>query len=99
MLGTQGAPARSRRRDRRTRELSEAAPEPLPSARATVVRAQPFASREEACAWLAGLGAEEEALDDELGSALAALNRALRLYRAATADPYLAELSAGRALV
>ncbi|MEA2377143.1 MAG: hypothetical protein QOD13_1050 [Thermoleophilaceae bacterium] len=100
VFGTQGAPARHRRRDRRPRELSSAqAAEPVPTARATVVRAAAFSSGAEAAAWFAGLRADEEALDAEVGSAVVVLNRALRLRRAATADPYLAELSADRALV
>jgi hypothetical protein len=99
VLGTLGAPARHRRRDRRPRELSAAEPEPLPSARATVVRPVAFGSTDEAGGWLAELRANEERVDAEVVDALRAVNRALRARRAATADPYLAELSADRALV
>jgi hypothetical protein len=96
VLGTQGAPARQRRRDR---EVSEASPELVPTARATVVRAVAFGSDHEASAWLAELRADKERLDAELAGALAMLNRALRSHRAATADPYVAEVSFERALV
>jgi hypothetical protein len=99
VIGTQGAPARRRRRDRSARQVSEVAAEPVPTARATVVRAVAFSSGDEASGWLAELRADEGTLDVEVGAALAVLNRALRLRRAATADPYLAELSADRALV
>jgi hypothetical protein len=95
VLGTEGAPARQRR----TREVADAEPELVPTARATVVRAEAFGSRDEASWWLAGLRADEEAVDRELSAALAVLNRALRSWRAARADPYLAELSFERALV
>lgn len=99
MLGTQGAPPRQRRRDRRPRELGDAVPEPVPTARATVVRADAFGSADEAAGWLAGVGDEEDTLHAELDAAVAVLNRGLRLHRAATADPYVAELSVDRALV
>jgi hypothetical protein len=59
-----------------------------------VVRAAPFSSMEEAAAWLSGLD-----VDSELDSALSALNRALHAHRVATADPYVTEVSASRALV
>jgi hypothetical protein len=99
VLGTLGAPERHWLRDRRPRELDEAAPEPVPTSRATVVRPDPFASSEDASAWLAGLRRDAEARDAELAQALAILNRALRAQRAAAADPYVHDVSAERALV
>ena len=98
VLGTHSAPARHRRRDRRVREIADAEPQPVPTARATVVRAEAFGSGEDARSWLAELRADEEGLAAELSAALAILNRALRARRAATADPYLAEVSAERSL-
>jgi hypothetical protein len=59
-----------------------------------VVRAAPFSSTEEAAAWLSGLD-----VDSELDSALSVLNRALHAHRVATADAYVTEVSASRALV
>jgi hypothetical protein len=59
-----------------------------------VVRAAPFSSTEEASAWLSGLD-----VDSELDSALSVLNRALHAHRVATADAYVTEVSASRALV
>ena len=99
MLGTLGAPERRRLKGRRPREVEEAGPEPVPTHRATVVRPEPFASRDEAAAWLASLRGDEEALAAAVEVALGVLNRALRARRAATADPWLADVSAERALV
>jgi hypothetical protein len=99
MLATLGAPERRRLRGRRARPVEEAEPEPVPTSRATVVRPEPFGSREEAAAWLAGLRGDDDRIEEELDGALRTLNRALRATRAATADPWLAEVSAERALV
>ncbi|MEA2330064.1 MAG: hypothetical protein QOH58_202 [Thermoleophilaceae bacterium] len=99
MLSTEGTPRQARGRGRRPREISEAEPEPVPTARATVVRPEPFGSPEAAGAWLGGLRGDEDSLEAELQAGLGVLNRALRARRAATADPYLSEVSAERALV
>jgi hypothetical protein len=99
VLSTLGAPERRRLRGRRARPVEEASPEPVPTSRATVVRPEPFESREEAAAWLATLQANDSAMTEELEQALRILNRALRAHRAATADSWLGEVSADRALV
>jgi hypothetical protein len=99
VLGTLGAPERRGLRGRRARPVEEAEPEPVPTSRATVVRPEPFGSREEAAEWLAGLRGNDSAMEGELDAALRILNRALRAHRAAAADPWLAEVSADRALV
>jgi hypothetical protein len=99
VLTTLGAPERRRLRGRRARRVEEAGAEPVPTARATVVRAEAFGSRQEAAGWLAGLGADDDAARAVVDDALRTLNRALRARRAATADPWLAEVSAERALV
>jgi hypothetical protein len=99
VLGTLGAPERRRLRGRRARPVEEAEPEPVPTSRATVVRPEPFRSPEEAAAWLAGLRGDDDRIEEELDGALRTLNQALRATRAATADPWLAEVSAERALV
>jgi hypothetical protein len=91
VLSTLGAPQRGRLRGGRPRPTSEAEPEPVPTSRATVISATPLASP---TAWLAELDR-----DAEVASALSVLNRALRAHRAAAADPYVAEVSAERALV
>jgi hypothetical protein len=99
VLGTLGAPERHWLRDRRPREVDAAPPEPVPTSRATVVRPDPFPTAEAASAWLDRLRRDSDARDAELERALAVLNRALRAQRAAAADPYVADVSAGRALV
>jgi hypothetical protein len=99
VTSTLGAPERRRLRGRRPRPVDEPEPEPVPTARATVVRPEPFGSREEAAQWLATLRSDEEATQAAVDDALRLLNRALRARRAATADPWLAEVSADRALV
>jgi hypothetical protein len=67
--------------------------------RATVAHALAFSSIDEAAEWLAELRADKELLDDEVRSALAVVNRALRSWRAARADPYVGELSFDRSRV
>ena len=99
MLGTLGAPERRRLRGRRGRRVEEAEPEPVPTSRATVVRPSPFGSAAEAGEWLSGLRRDSEGAERELDRAVAAVNRALRAQRVATADPYVAEISPSRALV
>jgi hypothetical protein len=99
VLGTLGAPERRLMRGRRPRPVEEGEPEPVPTARATVVRAEPFGSHEEAGRWLAVLRGNEEEAQLAVEGALRTLNRALRARRAATADPWLADVSAERALV
>jgi hypothetical protein len=99
VLGTLGAPERRLLRGRRARPVEEAAPEPVPTSRATVVRPEAFGSGEEAARWLAELRTNDSAMTEELDTALRTLNRGLRAHRAATADPWLAEVSADRALV
>ena len=99
MLKTLGAPERRLLSGRRPKAVTEAEPEPVPTARATVVRAAPFPGGDEAAGWLAGLRADAADLDEELAAAVAILNRGLRAHRVAAADPYVTEVSAERALV
>lgn len=98
-LTTLGALERRRLTGRRTRSVESAEPEPVPTARATVARPEPFASRDAASAWLGALRGDEEAALAELEAAMRVVNRALRARRAAAADPYAADVSSSRALV
>jgi hypothetical protein len=98
VLTTEGAPERRRRRRRRPRQVDEAEPEPVPTSRATVVRPEPFDSPEEAAAWLAALRADADELGAEVEAGVRVVNRAIRAQRAATADPYVAEVAARHAL-
>jgi hypothetical protein len=91
VLSTLGAPQRARLGARRARAVTTADPEAVPTSRATIVAASPLSSP---AAWLAELDR-----DAEVESAVAVLNHALRAHRAATADPYVAEVSRDRALV
>jgi hypothetical protein len=94
VLSTLGAPERRLPQRSRPQAVESADPEPVPTARATIVRAAPFSSESDAAAWLSGADLEEET-----GAAILLLNRALHAHRVATADPYVPELSAESALV
>jgi hypothetical protein len=67
--------------------------------RATVARPVAFISIDEAAEWLGELRADRARVDVEVGAALVVLNRAMRSWRAAAADPYVGELSFDRSLV
>ena len=94
VLTTLGAPERRRLSGRRTRSVSEAEPEPVPTTRATIVRSTAFPSPADAAEWLSGAD-----LDEEVDTAVRTLNRALHAHRVASADPYVTEVSSTRALV
>jgi hypothetical protein len=99
-LKTLGAPERRLIGRKRPRKTSEAAPEPVPTARATIIAAEPFTSTLEAEAWLAALKRDRDALVEEARLGTAELNRMLRAHRAAAADPWAAvEVSPAHALV
>jgi hypothetical protein len=99
VLRTLGAPERRRLRGRRPHPVEESEPEPVPTARATVVRAHPFDSTTEAGAWLSRLRAEPDEAEAELTWAVRLLNRARHARRTAAADPYAGDVSPGHALV
>ncbi len=99
VLDTLGAAERRRLKRRRGKTLTEAEPEPVPTARATVIRAEPFESDEQARAWLESVRRDESVRQAETDDALRRLNRAVRAQRAAAGDPYLREVSLGQALV
>jgi hypothetical protein len=99
VLTTLGAPERRMLQRNRPRSVENSDPEPVPTTRATIVRSAPFPSSDEAAAWLAGLRGADEPLQAEVDAAVSVLNRALHSHRVATADPYVTEVSAERALV
>lgn len=100
VLATLGAPPRRRPRGRRGRAAIEAAaPEPVPTSRATVVAAEPFDDERRAADWLADARGDGDATDRELARALRTINRALHAHRAARSDPYARDVSAEHALV
>jgi hypothetical protein len=99
-LKTLGAPERRMIGSKRARKVAEAEPEPVPTARVTMIAAEPFASTLEAEAWLAALKRDRDALVEEARLGTAELNRMLRAHRAAAADPWSAvEVSPAHALV
>lgn len=99
VLRTQNAPQRGLVRGRSARRRESAEVEPVPTVRATVVRAQPFGSRDEAEAWLGGLRREKRALESEAAQAAGPLNRLVRAHRVAAADPWAPDISPEHALV
>jgi hypothetical protein len=94
VLRTVGAPRRSRlsRRARRV-EPADGGPEPVPTARATIVRAAGLGSAEEAEGWLDGLGRDRAAIESEAEDAARELNALLRAHRAAALDPYVRDVA------
>jgi hypothetical protein len=93
VLRTLAAPQRRLLRGRRAREAASDAPEPVPTARATIVHARPV---EDPDAWL-GMGEPERAA--EIAAATRELNFVLRSHRAAAGDPYARDVRADHALV
>jgi hypothetical protein len=95
VLTTLGAPERRLLPGRgRPRTVESAEPEPVPTSRATIVRATPFSSESDAAEWLSSAD-----LDEEVAAAALVLNHGLHAHRVATADPYVTEVSPERALV
>jgi hypothetical protein len=93
VLTTLGAPQR-RLLARRGRRVEGAQPEPVPTSRASVVRPEPFATREAAEEW-AARGAEDERVEE----ALQVLNRALHAHRVSAYTSHPADLPREAALV
>ncbi|HEY7631584.1 MAG TPA: hypothetical protein VH817_12820 [Thermoleophilaceae bacterium] len=99
VLRTQGAPQRGVFRGRVARKVEEGDVESVPTARVSIVRAEPFESDDAAEAWLNELRGEKGALEAEAARAAATLNRFLRAHRAAAADPWGRDVSPEHALV
>jgi hypothetical protein len=95
VLRTLGAPPPPRRRRRRPQPAEpDAAPSPLPLARATAIRAfAPFEDAVSAERWLEAAAGSEEEADRILAEGLALLNRALHAYAVAAADPFARALT------
>lgn len=100
VLSTVGAPKRrSLGGGRRAKAVEEAQPEPVPTTRATLIRAEPFAAEADAAAWLAKLKADGEAAEGEARDGARVLNTVMRAHRAAAADPWARDVSPRHALV
>jgi hypothetical protein len=92
---TLGAPQRrmlSGRRPKTAEPTSE--PEPVTTARATLVDVEPLADADSAGSWLRSAD-----LDAEVEAALDVLNRVLHAHRLVAADPFSREVSRDHALV
>ncbi len=98
-LKTLGAPQRRRLRGRRGQTVTDGDTEPVPTSRATAIRAAPFHDETAAAAWLDAVRSSETGPDEELADALKTVNRALAAHRAARATPYARDVSAEGALV
>jgi hypothetical protein len=96
VLKTLGAPPRRLLARRKPKAVDEGEVEPVPTSRATIVRAQPFESAQEAEAWLDAAANES---DDEVMVATRELNFVLRSHRAAANDPYARDVRTEHALV
>ena len=99
VLSSLGAAERRRFRDRRGRTVEEGTPEPVPTTRATLIRAQPLDGEDAARDWLARLRGDEDLTEAELADAVRVLGRALHAHRVARADPYARDVSPRQALV
>lgn len=94
VLSTLGAPQRRLLRGRKPAAIEgQAGPAPVPTARATLIRPEPFESAEEGERWLERLRGDEAAQDAEIDSAARELNAVVRAHRAAAADPYVRDVS------
>jgi hypothetical protein len=96
VLRTLGAPQRRLLGRRRTKDVTGAEPEPVPTSRATIVHASPLESVAAGDEWLE-MGEAER--DEELAAATRELNFVLRSHRAAAGDPYARDVRAEHALV
>ncbi|MEX2253421.1 MAG: hypothetical protein WD649_04660, partial [Thermoleophilaceae bacterium] len=99
VLATLGAPQRRTLRGRRGRELTAAEPEPVPTTRATLVRAEAFGSSAEAEGWLADLRGNRDRAEAEVEEAARDLGAVLHAHRLAAADPYGPAVSPDNAIV
>ena len=81
---------------RRPKSVTGAEVEPVPTSRATIVRAKPLESADEADAWLDATASESA---DAVAAATRELNFVLRSHRAAAGDPYARDGRAEHALV
>lgn len=86
-------------RGKKPTAVTEAGPEPVPTARATLIATQPFDSEADAQAWLDALRRDDDATTAEVDAAVAQLNAVLHAHRIAALDPYVREVNAPAALV
>jgi hypothetical protein len=94
VLSTMGARQRRLLRGKKPAAVAgQPEPSPVPTARATLIRPEPFPSAGDAERWLDRLRRDAAALNAEVDDAARELNSVLRAHRAAAADPYVREVS------
>jgi hypothetical protein len=94
VLETLGAPQRHLLGGRRARKAPPGPPpEPVTTARATLIGARPFDAPGDGERWLAAVD-----LDTEAARAVDVLNRVLHAHRTASADPFVREVAPGQAI-
>jgi hypothetical protein len=99
IVATIGAPPRRRWRRARPQPVErEAAPEPLPLTRVTVVTPEDLGGSAEATGWLERMTREYEAAAAFVDGALRLVNRALHAHATAAQDPYAHEVSPAHAV-
>jgi hypothetical protein len=99
IVATIGAPPRRRWRRARPQPVErEAAPEPLPLTRVTVVTPEDLGGSAEATGWLERMTREDEAAAAFVDGALRLVNRALHAHATAAQDPYAHEVSPAHAV-
>lgn len=99
VLSTLGAPQRRLLKGRKPAAVTSAEPEPVPTARATLIAAESFESQEAAEHWLEDLRRDDDATAAEVDAGVRELNEVLRAHRVCALDPYAREVSAPAALV
>ncbi len=99
VVETLGAPPPPGRRRRKPRPADADDRPSLPLARVTAIRAfEPYDFDADAERWLDQVAGDEDSVDGAVAEGVALLNRALHAQFAASADPYVAELTAERAV-
>lgn len=99
VVETLGAPSPPGRRRRKPKPADADDRPSLPLVRVTAIRAfEPFDLDAEAEAWVGEAVATDETLDAAVAEGVALLNRALHAQAIASADPYVGELTAERAV-
>lgn len=98
-LTTLGATERRLLHARKRTPVTEGAPEPVPTARITVIEPQPFGDLGSAKAWLSKVRGNREQVQEQVDAALLVANRVLQAHRAAAGDPFARDVSEAHALV
>ena len=99
VLSTLGSVERRLLKGRKGVAVAEGAVEPVPTNRATIVKAEPFGDEAAAAAWLDGCKDDAAKREHELDTALRVLNRALHAHRVSCGDGRARDVGIEQALV